>query len=276
MGKLSNKVAIVTGAGRGHAEAIARLFAKEGAILSICDIIPLKELERTVGSEISAEGGQVLCFQTDVSKEDQVNKMVQKTIKELGTIDILVNVVGMAGPTLDVWDIPFNVWKRTLAVNLDSLFLCTKAVLPEMINKKSGRIINYSSGAGKVPLPHRSPYTTTKMGVIGFTRTLAAEVGRFNITANTVCPGWSGMRNMELAQARAKYLGKPFNEDEYKKQMEEYTQKGVLAGRWLTGEGYLPKISGPQAAANVTLFLASDDASMITGQDINTTDWVMW
>ena len=73
---------MITGAGRGHAEAIARLFAKEGAVLSICDIIPLKELERTVGSAIRAEGGQVLCFQTDVSKEDQVNKMVQKTLKE--------------------------------------------------------------------------------------------------------------------------------------------------------------------------------------------------
>lgn len=276
MGKLSEKVAIVTGAARGHAEAIARLFAKEGAILSICDIIPLKELERKVGSDLRVDGGQVLCFQTDVSKEDQVNEMVQKTIEELGTIDILVNVVGMAGPTLDVWDVPFDVWKRTLAVNLDSVFLCTKAVLPEMIRKKSGRIINYSSGAGKVPLPHRTPYTTTKMGVIGFTRTLAAEVGRFNITANTVCPGWSGERNTELARARAKYLGKPFNEDEYQKQVEEYTQKGVLAGRWLASEGYLPKISGPQAAANVTLFLASEDASMITGQDINTTDWVMW
>jgi NAD(P)-dependent dehydrogenase (short-subunit alcohol dehydrogenase family) len=202
--------------------------------------------------------------------------MVQKTLKELGTIDILVNVVGMAGPTLDVWDVPFDVWKRTLAVNLDSVFLCTKAVLPEMIRKKSGRIINYSSGAGKVPLPHRTPYTTTKMGVIGFTRTLAAEVGRYNITANTICPGWSGERNVELARARAKYLGQPFNEDEYNKQVEEYTQKGVLAGRWLASEGYLPKISGPQAAANVTLFLASEDAKMITGQDINTTDWVMW
>ena len=84
MGKLSNKVAMVTGAGRGHAEAIARLFAKEGATLSICDLIPLKELERTVGSAIKDEGVQVLCFQTDVSKEEEVNKMVQKTIKELG------------------------------------------------------------------------------------------------------------------------------------------------------------------------------------------------
>jgi NAD(P)-dependent dehydrogenase (short-subunit alcohol dehydrogenase family) len=276
LGKLNEKVAIVTGAGRGHAEAIAHLFAKEGAVLSICDIIPLKELEKKVGSPIRDNGGRVLCFQTDVSQEDQVNKMVQKTLKELGTIDILVNVVGMAGPTLDVWDVPFDVWKRTLAVNLDSVFLCTKAVLPEMIRKKSGRIINYSSGAGKVPLPHRTPYTTTKMGVIGFTRTLAAEVGRYNITANTICPGWSGERNVELARARAKYLGQPFNEDEYNKQVEEYTQKGVLAGRWLASEGYLPKISGPQAAANVTLFLASEDAKMITGQDINTTDWVMW
>ncbi len=196
MGKLDGKVALVTGAGRGHAEALAKLFAKEGATLSICDIISLEELERKVGSEIRAEGGKVLCFQTDVSQEEQVNKMVQETIKDFGTIDILANVVGIAGPTKDVWDITLGEWKQSLAVNLDSMFLYSKAVLQEMIRKKWGRIINFSSTTGKTPLAHRTPYATTKMGVIGFTRTLAAEVGRFNITVNAVCPGLSGEREM--------------------------------------------------------------------------------
>ena len=276
MGKLDGKVAIVTGAGRGHAEAIAKLFAKEGAALSICDIIPLDELERKVCSKIRAEGGKVLCFQTDVSKEDQVNTMVQETIKNFGTIDILANVVGIAGPTKDVWDITLGEWKRTLAINLDSMFLYSKAVLPEMIRKKWGRVINFSSTTGKTPLAHRTPYATTKMGVIGFTRTLAADVGRFNITVNAVCPGWSGERNVELSKAMAEYMGRPFDEEAYNKRFEERMEKGVLAGRWLSREGYTDKGSGPNEAALMCLFLASDDGDIFTGQDLNVGGYCMW
>jgi NAD(P)-dependent dehydrogenase (short-subunit alcohol dehydrogenase family) len=276
MGKLDGKVAMVTGAGRGHAEAIAKLYAKEGATLSICDIIPLNELEQKIGSKIRAEGGKVLCFQTDVSKEDQVNQMVQETIESLGTIDILANVVGIAGPTKDVWDITVGEWKQTLAVNLDSMFLYSKAVLPEMIRKKWGRIINFSSTTGKTPLAHRTPYATTKMGVIGFTRTLAADVGRFNITVNAVCPGWSGERNVELSKAMAEYMGRPFDVEAYNKRFAEGRQKGVLAGRWLSREGYRDKGSGPNDAALLCLFLASDDGDIFTGQDINLGGYCMW
>jgi NAD(P)-dependent dehydrogenase (short-subunit alcohol dehydrogenase family) len=276
MGKLDGKVALVTGAGRGHAEAVAKLFAEEGATLSICDILPLDELERRVGSRIRAEGGKVLCFQTDVSQEEQVNRMVQETIKNFGTIDILANVVGIAGPTKDVWDITMGEWKQTLAVNLDSTFLYSKAVLPEMIRKKWGRIINFSSTTGKTPLAHRTPYATTKMGVIGFTRTLAAEVGRFNITVNAVCPGWSGERNVELSKAMSEYMGRTFDREAYNKSFEERSQKGVLAGRWLSSEGYSDRGSGPDEAALLCLFLASDDGDIFTGQDINLGGYCMW
>ncbi len=161
MGKLDGKVAIVTGAARGHSEAVARRFAAEGAAVAICDVVPVEVLEEQVGSKIRQAGGRVICFQTDVSDEDQVNAMVKATLAEFGTIDILANVVGIAGPTKDVWDMTLDEWKLTLDVNLNSLFLCCKAVLPVMVEKRYGKIINFSSATGKQPLSHRAPYATS-------------------------------------------------------------------------------------------------------------------
>ena len=277
MGKLDGKVAIVTGAARGHAEAVARLFAREGAAVSICDVIPVEELEDKVGSRIKAGGGKALSFQTDVSKEDQINEMVRETIAKFGTIDILANVVGIAGPTKDVWDITLAEWKKPLEVNLDSLFLCCKAVLPVMTKKKYGKIINFSSGTGKQPLTHRTPYATSKMAVIGFTRTLAADVGRYNINVNAICPGGHEERSLELARGVAEYMKQPFDEAAFRKQFRErqMNPKGVLAGRWCANEGYTDKGAGPEDAASLALFLVSDDSASMTGQDINCSGGVM-
>ena len=178
MGILTGKVAITTGCGRGFGEALAKLFANEGATVSICDIISLQQLKSKVGSEIRAAGGKVLCTRTDISKENQVSIMVQRTLKEYGTIDILINNVGISGPTEDCWKITTDEWNHTLDVNIGGAYLCSKAVLPEMIRKRWGRIINLSSITGKNPLAHRTPYATSKMGLIGFTRSLAVEVGQ--------------------------------------------------------------------------------------------------
>ncbi len=278
MGRLSGKVAIVTGAARGHAEAVARRFAKEGALLSICDMIPAEELEATVGVEIKSSGGDVICFQTDVSNEEAVKVMVEATLDRFGTIDILANVVGITGPTQDVWQMSLADWKKTIEVNLDSVFLCCKAVLPTMIKHKYGRVINFSSGTGKQPLSHRTPYATSKMGVIGFTRTLAADIGRYNITVNAICPGTHEGRSIEMARDRAAYMGKPFDEAEFRTRVEAYQQneRVVLAGRWCADEGYSERGSGPEDAAAVAVFLASDDAAQMTGQDLNTSGGCMW
>jgi len=255
---------------------MARRFAKEGAAVAICDIIPVAVLEETVGEQIRAEGGQVLSFQTDVSKEDEVEQLVQQTIDRFGAIDILANVVGIAGPTKDVWDTSLAEWKETLAVNLDSVFLGCKYVLPEMIRKQYGRIINFSSGTGKQPLSHRAPYATSKMAVIGFTRTLAADVGRYNITVNAICPGGHEERSLELAKGRAEYVGEAFDEEAFRTGFRATRENAVIAGRWCADEGYTQKAGGPDDAATIALFLASGEASNFTGQDINSGGGVMW
>lgn len=276
MGRLEGQVALVTGAGRGHGEALAIRFAAEGAAVAICDILPADELDGTVGERIREAGGEALCSQTDVSKEEQVREMVERTIDSFGTIDILANVVGIAGPTKDVWQMSLAEWQLTLAVNLDSAFLGCKYVLPEMIRKRYGRIINFSSGSGKQPLSHRTPYTTSKMGILGFTRTLAADVGRYNITVNAICPGSHEERGVELERARAEYRGEPFDEEAVRNRYREPRPNAVLAGRWCPDEGFVEKGAGSEEAAAIAVFLASDDAASMTGQDINSGGWVMW
>ncbi|MXX24945.1 MAG: SDR family oxidoreductase [Caldilineaceae bacterium SB0668_bin_21] len=273
---LDGKVALVTGAGRGHGEAVAVRFAEEGAAVAVCDIVPVEELEGRVGERIRASGGDVFCSRTDVSKEEPVRQLVQNTIDRYGTIDILVNVVGIAGPTKDVWQMSLEEWQETLAVNLDSAFLGCKYALPEMIRKRYGRVINFSSGSGKQPLSHRTPYTTSKMGILGFTRTLAADVGRYNITVNAICPGSHEERSVELERARAEYRGEAFDEEALRRRYREPRPNAVLAGRWCGDEGYVEKGAGSEEAAAIAVFLASDDAASMTGQDINSGGWVMW
>lgn len=278
LGKLDNKIAIITGCRRGFGEAMARLFAREGAAVSICDIVPEEELLEHVGSKIEKDGAKILCFQTDVSNETQVNSMVMETIREWGTIDILVNNVGIAGPTKAAWELTLDEWNKTIAVNLGGTFLCTKAVIPEMIRKKYGRIINMSSVIAKNPYPYRTPYATTKMGIIGYTRILALEVGKYNITVNAICPGNpGGERNVEVFRDLASYINSPFNAEDTRRKFNEMREKGVLGGKYLRGEGYVEALISHEDVARLALFLTSEDASSITGQDINvsagTTMW---
>jgi len=270
LGRVDGKVAVITGCGRGFGEVMSYLFAREGAAVSISDIIPVDELENKMGRKIRVAGGKVLCSSVDVSQEDQVNNMIRETIKQFGTIDILVNNVGIAGPTKECWNITLEEWNHTLSTNINGTFLCAKAVLPEMIKKKSGRIINIGSITGKNPLQYRTPYTTSKMSIIGFTRTLAVEVGKYKITVNTICPGYPGNeRNVEMARDLAKLKGVPFNAEKCREEIEERRKKGVLAGSYLINEGFSQAIISHNDVANMAIFLASDGACNITGQDIN-------
>ena len=210
--KLGEKVAIVTGASRGLGKAIAIGLGKEGARITAAARTE-KEIENLQGTiyktakEIRDIGGYSLPMRYDITQEEDVKQMVARTVEEFGQIDILVNNAGIAFPA-PIWEMPLKRWELVLRVNLTGTFLCTKAVLPLMIEKKRGSIINISSiqATFKTLRPARTgiSYGVSKAGIERFTWGLAAEVGKFNIAANCVKPrGSIKTEGMELLNPEA-------------------------------------------------------------------------
>ena len=257
--ELEGKVAIVTGGGRGIGRAIAKVMAREGAAVTLA-ARSLDQL-RATAEEIQGGGGRCLVVETDVTSEDSVNRMAKETLEGFGTIDILVNNSGIAGPTALCEETTIDDWNQTFAVNVIGPFLCCKAVLPVMKAKRWGRVINISSMSGKRPLVRRTPYTSSKMAVMGFTRTLAHEVGEFGITVNSVCPGaTSGERIDNVIRNIAEGEGR--------------SEAEVRAD--FTGPSALKSLVDPEDTAEMTAFLASDRAAHMTAQDINVTAGLVW
>ena len=184
--KLLGRIAIVTGAGRGIGRAIATLYSREGAKVVL--VARTQEQLRAVAGEISALGAEVLIVPTDVRDKVQVQQLVAATLERFGRIDILVNNAGVArhGYILDISE---EDWDLTFDVNVKGVFLCTQAVLPQMIAQHSGRIINIASGAALHGSAWKSAYSASKFAVLGFADSLAQEVGRYGINVNTICPG---------------------------------------------------------------------------------------
>ncbi len=185
-GRLAGKKALVTGGARGIGAAIAEAFAREGADVAILDLklSAAKESAETLKSH----GVKVFAVAADVSDEAQVEKAVAEAIAALGQIDILVNNAGI-DTTSVVTEMPTDMWDQMMAVNLRSVFLCTRAVLKPMIARKFGRIINIASQLGHKGAPEMAHYAAAKAGVIGFTRSLAYEVACDGVTVNAICPG---------------------------------------------------------------------------------------
>lgn len=255
---LSNKVAIITGGSRGIGREIAHAFVDEGAMVAL--VGRSEEALETVKNELIKKTAKVISFVCDVTDEIKVKEMIDLTIQELGEIDILVNNAGSSGKTLPVESLEECDWDDVVDSNLKSAFLCTKAVIPSMKRKGGGRIINMSSISGKRPLRYRAGYCAAKMGVIGLTRTIATELGQYNITANSICPGFvAGDRIDDVIskQAEAREVDVEQLENEFKKisPLNRFVKASEIAA--------------------TTVFLASDCGIGITGEDVNVSSGVV-
>lgn len=242
--KLSGKVAIVTGASKGIGRAIAETFAREGCGLAIAS---RNHGEITEAAKEIKRAADVIPVKCDVSNPAEVDDMVKRTLAHFKRIDILVNNAGIYGPIGAFAENDLELWRRTIDINLIGTVNCTKFVLPHMIKAKRGKIINLSGGgSGGLPQPTISAYVTSKMAVVRFTEVIAEEVKGHNIQVNSIAPGAVNTRLLDQILAAGDKVDKKFL-DKSTKQLET---------------GGTP----PEKAAQLALFLASDESDSITGK----------
>jgi 3-oxoacyl-[acyl-carrier protein] reductase len=245
MSKLSleGKVAIVTGAGRGGrgiGRGIALALAEAGADVVITARTNIADAE-AVADAVREVGRKSLAIACDVAQTDSVERLFEQTLAELGKADILVNNAGITKDTL-LLRMSDEAWDAVIEANLKGTFLCTRAAAKRMIKQKSGRIINITSVMGQVGNPGQANYSASKAGIIGFTRTVARELGSRGITVNAVAPGFI---DTQMTDA-----------------IGESLREGIL------GKIPLGRLGEPEDVGAVVAFLASDAASYITGQTI--------
>lgn len=239
--KLADKVAIITGSARGIGREYAIRFSREGAKVVVCDVLDCGE----TASEVKASGGEVLSLVTDVSSETSTTEMAKKTVERFGRIDILINNAAVFGGLVlkPFYEVTVEDWDKLMSVNLKGVWLCCKAVFPFMKEQRKGKIINIASSVAFSGNPDFIHYTTSKGGVISFTRALARAVGDYNISVNAIAPG--------LIQTQATLDMMPL------KSIETF-----IAGQCLKW------VQEPKYIVDTAVFLASDESSYITGQTL--------
>ncbi len=240
---MKGKVSIVTGGAQGLGRAIALTFANKGADIAIFDVN--MESAQKVAKEIECIGRKAVSLKVDVSKHFEVEMMVDRVLQEFGRIDMLINNAGIS-QVVSIEDMTEEDWDRVMAVNLKSVFLCSKAVIGTMKRQRSGRIVNMGSVAGKVGgFTATCAYSVSKAGIMCFTKALARELAPFGITVNAVAPG---VINTEMSENIAR--------GDFSRYLKTIP---------------LGKIGSPEDVANAVAFLVSDEASYITGEilDVN-------
>lgn len=236
--KLANKVALITGAGSGIGRASALMFASEGARIAVVDIdeATAHETERIIRDR----GGEAVTIRADVGQPEDVRAMVESTVKRFGTIDILYNNAATEGPICFAAQITLEQFDRIMGVNLRGTWLAMKYVLPLMMEKRSGSIINVSSLAGLKATPGGAAYCASKFAVIGITQAVAIEYGKYNVRVNCIIPGWIDTPMVH------RLFG------------EKLPPSSATAAP-------LRRVGQPEDVAKAALFLCSEDANYITG-----------
>ncbi|MEN9303837.1 MAG: hypothetical protein RL264_2266 [Bacteroidota bacterium] len=241
MGLLDNKVVLITGASRGIGKAIAEECVRQGATVAFT-YLSSEEKARALEVELTANGGTAVGFRSDASKFDEAQQLVDAVVEKFGTIDVLVNNAGITRDNL-LMRMSEEQWDEVINTNLKSAFNLTKAVQRPMLKARKGSIINMSSVVGVKGNAGQSNYAASKAGLIGFTKSIAAELGSRNIRCNAIAPGFIETEMTEVLDQK-------------------------LVEEWRNG---IPLKRGGQPIdiANATVFLASDMSAYVTGQTLH-------
>ena len=238
---------MITAAADGIGRAIAKAFAAEGARVHICDV------NEQALARFREDFPEIAATHVNVRSEGEIDAWFDDALEDLGGLDVLVNNAGIKGPTAPVDDIELADWRECLEVCLDSHFLCARRAAPVMKARKSGAIINLSSNAGLFGFGNRTPYAAAKWAVIGLTKSLAIELGRYNVRCNAICPGGvKGERINRVIQGEAELRGVAFD----------------VVAREIVSNQSIERLIEPEEVADLCVFLASDKARMINGEAI--------